>query len=777
MAKESRYDSYELIPPDCGLWENRSYVDDSAEYFTQCINYTLTEKRSLRTRYGFSNKIASTISNVIIKKIWVYETFSPASTDIYSYFIASAEDTGTGYYGLYWVLAGSPTWAAATALRSCNTSTRPHIMTFSRGLAYVKSFPHTSTSEKLGTVILDGRTGAIQTKPWGLLGPETPVRLSGAVTKLTANVDEDDTTLNVTSTADFPAAPFPIWLGQEQMNVTVKGATTLTVTRAYQATLAYKHRKGTMVRYFDWGASDHAVTVGYGWEYSYAYKSITGAISNRAPIEYNPDLMPSNTGPFLDLIPKMTLVGDADTTNIPTIQVYRSTDGGESFYLLEEVDNPGAGNFTYYDDSFGTGSSSSTHNDPVPDDKINTAEFGPTPVSNSPPPTVIPPEVIGDDDPSPNCYAMVTHARRIFFNVANYLYYSSYEELICGIPEEEFATDLAASGANYIAFNESITGLASDTESLWIFTTKNTYRLFGSTKDSFYVVKVFDVGAKVTNLAASITSSNGQIAFVANSGAVYLISDNGNSLTRISDPMLMTGGSAITSGGDISLYFYKNANQEFLFLANTNVPALVNSEVYVYDVGLSKEKRRPFWSSRWQISGTVCAFGAFESYSSAATGVFISLTNLTSSIVTQMYETTSVAPTDLQVNGSSSTFTTTLTTMPIRVPPGNHVNTFNRPTRDVKATRIFTYSYPAGGTYVAPVVTWTQDNSGGSIQPTAKNPPRIQYSSPGTYSIHVFNIDKDCYRLMVTIAGTPGSYVELYGFAVEFEPHYTATSV
>jgi len=780
MAKESRYDSYELIPPDCGLWENRSYVDDSIEHFISCTNMWLTDKKTLRTRPGFSLKQADTIVGKRVRKIWAYETFSPASTTVLSYLICAAQDVVTDLYSLYWMPAGGVTWNLVNSLRGCNSGQRCPMLTISRGLAYVKTFPG-SLVDVLGTIVLDGTSGSIYTKPWGLLGPENPAQISGVISHLTADIEVATVTLNVPDTSIFPAAPFPVWVGEEQMNVTAKPtATTLTVTRAYGATIASKHRDGELVRYLDWGASDHQVTTKYGWTYSYAYKSITGAISNRAPVEPNPDLLPSFTGPFLDLVPKITLTGHADTTNVPTIQIYRTTDGGgESFYLLEEIDNPGAGPFTYYDDSFGTGPTTSTYNDPVPDDKIDTATGTPTLVSNSPPPTVVPPSVIGSDPIQLNSFAMTNHVRRIFFSVGNYLYYSSYEELLCGIPEEEFATDLAAGGANYMAFNDVIVALASDNESLWIFTTKNTYRLFGSTKDSFYVTKVFDTGARVTELNAAAASSNGQIAFIANSGAVYMISDNGASLNRISDPMPLTGGQAITTGSAYaSLYFYKTANQEFLFLASSSFPSVVSSEIYLYDVGLSKERRKPVWLSRWSLAGNVSAFGAFEGYSSLVTGVFVSLCTLSESIVTQLRESTLVAPTDLQVNGSSSSYSSGILSMPIRIPPGNHVNTFNRPTRDVKSTRIVVYTFPASpGLYSAPLVSYVQDANGGAIQREPQDPPRIQYTSGGLYEIRVYPIDKDCYRIIAQILGNPGEYLDIYGFVVEFEPHNTATTV
>lgn len=758
------------------MWENASYVDDTAEHFLAAINYTLTEKRSLRTRPGFSWKIGDTFSTIIIRKLWVYETFSPASTAVLSYMLASGEDTATGYFLLYWISAGGLTWNSVSSFRDCNTCIRPHMITFSRGLAYVKCFPDpATTTEKLGTVILDGTSGSITIKPWGLLGPSTPAQLSGQVTKLTADVTVTGTTLNVTATAAFPAAPFTLWVGTEKMTCTAKGATTFTVTRAVSGTGATAHGALTAVFYYDWGASDHQVNVNFGWYYSYAYKSITGAISNRADIQRNPDLMPSLTAPFRDLVPKITLQGHADTTNIPTIQVYRSTDGKASFYLLEEVANPGAGPFTYYDDSFKTGPTSSTYNDPVPDSKIDTSTFTATLTSNSPPPTVVPPQIIGEDDPSPNSYAMTTHVRRIFFSVGNYLYYSSSEETRCGVPEEAFATDLSSTGANYVAFNDVITALTSDNESLWIFTTKNIYRMFGFTKDSFYVTKAFDIGAKLTELNAGATSSNGQIAFISTSGAVYTITDNGSTLTRISDALNL--GSAFPQSTYLSLYFYKNATKEFLFLACPAVPAPSSVDIYVYDVGVSKEKRRPVWISKWSVGGLMSAFATFETYSPLLTGVFIANTDLQDSVVTQLYESTVANPTDLLADDTSYDIPSSLVTMPIRVPPGNHVNTFNRPTRDTKITRVFTFTYPTGGTYDAPVVTIALDNSGGATQLTGEGPPRIDYATPGTYTITVFPVDKDAYRAILTLSGTSGKYTEYYGFVVEFEPHYTATEV
>lgn len=778
MAKENRYDSYELVPPDIGLWETASPVDDSIEAFQTVINMTLTERRTLRTRGGFSTKVGDTIAGGHVRKLWNYDTFSPASTTIYSYLIASVEDLTTGRFSLKWLLAGGVSWTTVTALRDCNNSTRVHTLSISRGLAYVKGFPP-STGDKLGTIILDGTSGTILTKPWGLLGPTVPAKVSGQVTKLTADVTATATTLNVTSTAAFPAAPFTLWVGTEKMTCTVKAATTFTVTRAVSGTPAEAHKALTAVFYYDWGASDHQVAVKFGWTYAYAYKSITGHISNRSDTQKNPDLMPSQTGAFLDLVPKIFIEGHADTTNVPKIVIYRNSDGGDAFHLLEEITNTGAGTITYYDDSFGTGATSTTFNDPVPNTELTSRAFAPSLVSNSPPPTVVPPEVIGTDPVSPNCYGMTTHIRRIFYNVGNYLYFSSSEETLAGIPEEAFVTEqLADGGSNFIAFNDVITALVSDNESLWIFTTKNIYRLYGFTKSSFYVTKMYDVGARITKYNNAAASSNGRIAFIAQNGSVQLITQNGNRMDRISDPISLSGSNALTVlTQDIGVVFYKNSYQELLMLYQCAFPSSTTRDVYVYDVLRSEQKNRPVWISAWSFVGTPVAFASLESSSAEFTGLFYANGNTTDSVVGKYQESTLIAPTDIKADSTTEGFVNTIFTMPIRVPTGNNVNTFNRPTRDVKSTRLFIYHYPVGGEFVAPSCTFTPDNTGVGYAMETSEPPRIDYATPGDYTISVWAIDKDLYRVRYTIGGTTGKYMELYGIVSEFLPQYTATVV
>jgi len=156
----------------------------------------------------------------------------------------------------------------------------------------------------------------------------------------------------------------------------------------------------------------------------------------------------------------------------------------------------------------------------------------------------------------------------------------------------------------------------------------------------------------------------------------------------------------------------------------------------------------------------------------------VGITNIIDTVVAkQELESSTDAPVDYTAADSTTAVQATLTTMPIRIPPGNHVNTFNRPTRDTKLTRLFLYHFPAGGNYVRPTVTWWHDNNINTVvTPTVKDPPRVVVETPGSYTTSVYPLDKDVYRGTFQLSTTSG-IMNLYGLAVEFEPHLTATEV
>ncbi len=134
-------------------------------------------------------------------------------------------------------------------------------------------------------------------------------------------------------------------------------------------------------------ASTFAFTVNFGWYYVYTWKTITGHESTRSPLQQDQSKPSSSTGPLSsNLCPQVIVQGNADTTQVPSIVIYRSTDGGGNFYKLGEITNTGAGNITFVDRNFTDGTA--TPSQPYPDSALDTSQISPTLTSNAPPPSV-----------------------------------------------------------------------------------------------------------------------------------------------------------------------------------------------------------------------------------------------------------------------------------------------------------------------------------------------------------------------------------------------------
>lgn len=423
MSANTQWDNLQFNTLD--LPYNRILGELSEERrFVRGNNMCVTLGGKLIRRPGTLN-IANTSLSRRIDRLWLYETLD---TPPRVYLVASVYNSSTTRWELYYIRLSdiTPTWTLFTSTRDCNNSTRPHEMVVSRGLAYIKGFPSAASSEKLGTIIFDGSASGPRFMLWGLLGPTTPARVKGATTRLDDTLTDSTTVFDVVSSSGFPATPFDVQVEDEQMTITNVAGVTWTATRGVNGTTAAAHDIDTLVLWRNWTASDHRVDVNITWRYTYAYKSLTGHISNRAPLETNPDKLPSSTGPFIDQCPTMTYEGHADTTNIPTIVFYRTQDGGGTFFKLKELSNPGSGSQEFRDDDLETGASGGTFNDPLPDDQLDAATPSTSLTSNSPPPTVLEPQVTGTDTPIAST-PLASYQSRIWFGLGNVLFYSSQE--------------------------------------------------------------------------------------------------------------------------------------------------------------------------------------------------------------------------------------------------------------------------------------------------------------------------------------------------------------
>ena len=669
-----------------------------------------------------------------IDRLWQYTTLeTPANV----YLIASVFN-GT-VWRLYWKQMTSPVqpWTLATSYRDCNASTRPHELAISRGRAYVKGYPSSVSSEKLGTVVLNGEGGTITVEPWGILGPQVPAVLKGGSALLTADINSTTTSITVSTDVAFPVVtPFFIQVGYEQMSVTagVPG-TSWTVTRGVNGTTAVEHFENEVVVYLDWSPSDHIVEVNFGWTYAYAYKDITGHVSNRSPLQTNPDKMPSTTGPFFDLCPEIIIQGHADTTNIPTICVYRTTDGGGTFYKLEEIANSGAGPITYIDDSLESGTSGGTFNDPVPDAVMDQFDLGPSLVSNSPPPAVLAPEVTGVDTPVATT-PIVTFQSRLWYAIGNVLFFSAEEELNEGIPESAWPSG-AQNGrnGNFYRFSLPIVNLAETKDALYVFTTDSTYRITGGNLETFTPDPAFEnYGAPQGNPRA-ITRFGETIAFLTHDYRVCLA--EGQQIKQISDPIWTDLVDQINQNAEFELRYFADLDKEWLFVISHRKDDPVLSRQWVYDLKKSGQMRKDFWFTPWSIRSVSALSSRISGTSTQRRAVF-AVYNGTDSTLVRMDPTGRTGYDAFFGDELGYDFVVELHQM--QVPAGNHVNGLRQPsvTPTVYGVEIDRILFPADND---PDVYWYFDDlwTDPSESVRTENPPRRGLSKGFktlTYTVH-----------------------------------------
>lgn len=602
MSFSTQWDSLQYDKIDFGYNRVESELSGKPR-FIRGNNAYVTLGGKLCKRPGTIEIEGTEISGKRIETMWTYETIE---TTPRIYIMASMFDLTTGYRQMYYIYLADPTpaWTQFPNLRDINLSVYAHEAVVSRGLFYVKGFPDTSSSEKLGTVVFDGTGGADTLEYWGILPPTVPVAIVGATTLLNEDVDAVETDIDVDSVADFPAAPFTIQVEYEQMEVSAVVGNTLTVTRGVNGTTATTHPEDTIVIWRDWSASDHRVDVYYSWTYTYAYKSSTGQVSNRAPIQTNLDELPSRTGPFQDLCPKITVEGHADTTNIPTIVIFRSTDGGGTYWELEEIANSGAGQIEYIDDSYESGAGGGTFNDPLPDWLLDQDTRAPTLTSNSPPPSVVAPLVIGTDTPSYSNTQIARYASRLWYGVDNILFYSGDEEVTIGIPEECWPSGITG---NFFRFPSAVYRVVSTISALYVATLDTIYQITGTNKETFNVVPLFnEIGVPKQNFL-STTPYEDSIVVLTHDYRIARIKDK--NVEILSDPLFTDIADAVNAGAAFDIKYWGSLEKEWIIVSGHRDDDSSLSTQWVLDLKKSRMVGEPFWYIPWSIRSSATLSG------------------------------------------------------------------------------------------------------------------------------------------------------------------------
>lgn len=602
--RNTQLDSLEIAPLLLPYDLTTSELSENPRLVTGSTNTFVTVGGKLQKRPGVSDAgvLATLPANRRPVRLWTYETV-PSSGTTYLWYLCSMQHTDlvlSGGFELYYKRADTLTvWTSLGSYRGLNDSIAPHEVVVHRGFAYIRGTPDVLGSNPYGTVVFDGSTGSAVIKPWGLPAPTVPCRMSGRTTFLASDLDNSSTSLTVSANFSPALTPnFTIQVDDERMLVTsVGGGTNWTVTRGTGGTSAAPHLAQAFVIYHDWSVSAHAVDVTTGWRYTYAWYSITGHVSNRAPLETNPDLMSSDTFPFFDLIPKMNVQGHADTTNITYVNVYRTQDGGGTFYYVGRVANTGAGDISFSDTNLGTGASSTTYSDPIPDDLLDSGNIAPSLTSNTIPPPVPAPLVIGTDAPKAGTN-LESFQGRIWFGITNYLYFSGLEEITEGVPEECFPVGL---GGNFFKFQHKVVGLRAGKDALYVWTTQHTYKITGVDKTTFTVKPLLhNIGGFSSTASTRLGDS---VAFITGDRRVGLLAPN-DAFRIVSQPLAGSLNFSGSASAQFFMSYWGAGTKELLFILLNNNYSTTTSKMFVYDLALSEATESPFWHSPWTVAGT-----------------------------------------------------------------------------------------------------------------------------------------------------------------------------
>lgn len=419
-----------------------------------------------------------------------------------------------------------------------------------------------------------------------------------------------------------------------------------------------------------WGASAHAVTVLNSWIYTYTYVKVSGQETDQAPLQTNPDASPSASGPFTNKIPDMNVVGLADTTEYPFINIYRTTDGGGSFFFLHQIANTGAGTIDFKDKFLASGSGNA---DPVPDAGLDTRHQAPSTTSNSPPPTVAPPLVTGTDDIQ-GCSKVVTYAARIWYGINEYLFYSGNEEIDEGVPEECFPSGEAT--PNFFRMTSGITNMIPTPDGLLVMTRRDTTLIQGTSRATFNPRILLDsMGAAPNQHRAACTASSLQ-AWLTHDYRIAVI--NGQSFSVVSNPLGNIFKLAADAGAQIDMQYWTQSDKEYLIVACERKDDTTQTQWFVYDMDRARRVGDDFWFTPWQVRSTAIAAGASSAtdtenklYATIWDGTKMRLCNI---------DYTGVTASDINpTTGAATAYSWTATSSLLMVPAGDHVNLLRRP--------------------------------------------------------------------------------------------------
>lgn len=665
MPNSSQLDSLELTELTLPYDPENKIINDSPRLVAGSSNVYVDRRGVIRKTGGLVD-MSKGITSRRIDRLIEYDAQNGRK-----YLVASVYNPAGPSWGVYYLrLDGASSWTAITNLRNVNNSEYPHEMVAARGVVFIKSFPGAS-GDKLGSVIFDGRSTPA-TRFWGLLGPTTPARRSGATSTWTAST------------------------------------------------------------------TNHTVLV--GWTYVYTWVTSTGHESSRSPLEYDPAQQPSNTGAFTNKRPTMVVQGHADTTNVPYINIYRTTDGGGTFLYIDQITNTGAGSINYNDTN-----RTSAPGDPKTDAQLDTNRPAPSVTSNSPPPTVEE-GVIGTatvERSSPIAY----WNGRLWYGVGRNLYFSGNDEIRAGRLEEAWPSGV---GGNSIQLRGAVRNLEPTQESLIVHTADETLEIRGSARNDIRGEGLLSTVGSCSYRTAAIPFENAALWM---DQRFRLRMMEGGNARIISDSLGSTVVNALDAETTLSLEIYQAQRIDWIVLALHDLGTPANSRWWILD--LARLGQGQLWSPPWTKDTTAICVASDESeetflYAATYSGGNAGLAYYSDSTYADL----------------GSGFAFNAETNLFSIPDGNHVHRLAKPRLMPNVLEL-----KVGYVGNAPTVKRGLDSAGAMTELTIYNdPPRATAVDAG-YVIRHYGVQSVAQRVRMGVSRTADSNpFELESFAVVWDP-------
>jgi hypothetical protein len=494
-------------------------------------------------------------------------------------------------------------------------------------------------------------------------------------------------------------------------------------------------------------------------------------------LEIDPGLGASDTGPqgtpTTNWCPIVEIPYIADTTRIPYINIYRSTDGGGTFFFNQQVPNTYSGVLIFTDKYRPvTVSGTITYVNPIPDANLDTSHVAPSETSNLPPPPVTPPKVSGSDQVE-HSSPIVSYAGRLWYGIGSYLYYSGQEEIATGVPEEAWPGGL---GGNFYKMPHQVTNLLPNINGLYVYTPKGIHRVIGSDRDTFSLKPLMnDVGHPTGHPRAACVMED-SIAWLTNDYRIATV-ENG-ALRILSGPLYRDIVNAVENGATMHMIHFTEAERHYLFVMA--VKRTVGATQWVCDLSRTEQSSKEFWYPPWDIQATAMLSDSISMNNPRQRMVFAMSNWITGdSQLNMLGETTRTGG----IGGGVATFVDPIpgtTARPISffydtylmtAPPGNHVNMLNIPARVTTALNVeFDRTTQAANDFDPDVYVFYDDLwSVPGTALTLSDPPRRPVSTG--YKTRIGQIDRTVRRVAIRVAkdNAPAPY-EQHNLILTFDP-------